>query len=341
MFVETFETNPNWTLSNGAFIATESLNYQYAYEGSYFMGLQPWYNYNNLAYGEKIINLSGAGIKIKYYTVNTYYIAGRGTGPVRVKINGNIIDEFNIYGTYPYTERTAIYSSNPGSSAVLRFENAQGDFGQTIDYIRIWQYTFPEPLVSIGAEPLDTIAPDSITNLTNTTYASTYINWTWTDPQDPDFAKLMVYLNGAYQNDVPKGVQYYNATVSPGTYTIGTRTVDINGNINATMMTNTATTILPPVRFINGTVIDCAKKTGILGVTVSTNTNLSTMTNETGFYSLAVVAGKYNLTARFEPTYYLNSSVTVSTEFSAVVVHDIELVRKPTGNITGSITKST
>ncbi|MCZ7356004.1 MAG: hypothetical protein O8C66_08475 [Candidatus Methanoperedens sp.] len=178
-----------------------------------------------------------------------------------------------------------------------------------------------------------------VTNLSNVSYASNYINWTWTDPADPDFDKVMVYLNGNFQRNVTKGTQYYNATVAPGTYTIGTRTVDTNGNINATMVTHTATTVLPSIRFINGTVMDSVNKTGIAGVSVSTNTSLSTTTNSTGFYSFAVAEGTYSLTATFDISYYTNSTI-VSTIGSAVVVKDIELVKKPTGTITGSVTST-
>ena len=181
----------------------------------------------------------------------------------------------------------------------------------------------------------------SITNLTNITYASTYINWTWIDPSDPDFSKVMVYLDGVYQNDVLKGVQYYNATVVPGTYTIGIRTVDTNGNINATLVTHIASTIFPSIRFINGIIKDSLNKTGISGVWVSTNTSLSTMTNATGFYSFAVTSGTYNLRAKFEPTYYGNNTITFSTIGNAVVIQDIELLKKPTGTIIGKISNYT
>lgn len=184
----------------------------------------------------------------------------------------------------------------------------------------------------------DTAPPDSVTNLRNITYASTYINWTWTDPSNEDFARVKVYLDGVYKDDVLKGVQYYNATVTPGTYTIGTRTVDISGNINDTMKTHTATTILPPIRYINGTVMDSITKEVLAGVKVST-TGASTTSNASGFYSLPVASGTYPITATYDFRYYTNSSVTVSTELSAVVVQDIEMVKKPIGNITGNVTE--
>ena len=90
----------------------------------------------------------------------------------------------------------------------------------------------------------DTTPPASVTDLQNTTYEQTYINWTWTDPEDADFAKVMVYIDGTPQPDVLKGVQYYHATgLNPDTeYEIGTRTVDNLGNINDTWENCTART---------------------------------------------------------------------------------------------------
>lgn len=115
----------------------------------------------------------------------------------------------------------------------------------------------------------------------------------------------------------------------------GTKIVYSNWPGGIVIITLNITNILP--RFINGTVMESANKTGITGVRVSTNTNLSTTTNESGFYSLAVTEGTYNLTARLEPTYYSNTT-TVSTIGSEVVIQDIELLKKVTGNITGSVT---
>ncbi|CAG0957885.1 hypothetical protein METP3_00644 [Methanosarcinales archaeon] len=185
--------------------------------------------------------------------------------------------------------------------------------------------------------PIDEIPPASVTDLVNVSYVTNYINWTWTDPADLDFEKVLIYLDGAPMGEVPIGVQFYNATVSPGTYTIGTKTVDERGNINATMKTHTATTILPSVRFINGTVFESPDPlSGIPGVTVTIGSQTNT-TNATGFYSFAVPDGSYSLTATLDPTYYSNSSIPVSTTGEAVVIQDIELELKPTGNITGIV----
>ncbi|MCZ7361944.1 MAG: hypothetical protein O8C58_01160, partial [Candidatus Methanoperedens sp.] len=54
-------------------------------------------------------------------------------------------------------------------------------------------------------------------------------------------------------------------------------------------------------------------------VTVSSNTSISTTTEASGFYSLPVTAGAYQLTATREPVYYTNSSVTAAVASGVVV----------------------
>ena len=90
----------------------------------------------------------------------------------------------------------------------------------------------------------DNEPPNSVTNLINITFAYTFINWTWTDPQDDDFSKVMIYLNGTFQTNVTNGTQYYNATglTLDTIYEISIRTVDVAGNVNETWKNNTART---------------------------------------------------------------------------------------------------
>ncbi|MDO8726232.1 MAG: hypothetical protein Q7J35_09215 [Candidatus Methanoperedens sp.] len=73
---------------------------------------------------------------------------------------------------------------------------------------------------------------------------------------------------------------------------------------------------------------------------IVTTGSLTTRTNAAGFYSFAVPDGAYSLTATLDPTYYTNSSIPVSTTGEAVVILDIEMVKKPAGNITGSVTNA-
>lgn len=86
--------------------------------------------------------------------------------------------------------------------------------------------------------------PRSISNLKNISSSPKYINWTWKDSIDKDFAKVMIYINGTFKVNVTKGRQYYNATgLDPNTYyKISTRTVDTSGNVNRTWVNNSART---------------------------------------------------------------------------------------------------
>ena len=87
----------------------------------------------------------------------------------------------------------------------------------------------------------DYLPPSSITNL-QSTKGTTWIKWTWQNPTDTDFDHTEVYLNGAYQTET--SAEYFNATglESETSYTIGTRTVDINENINETWINQTVIT---------------------------------------------------------------------------------------------------
>jgi hypothetical protein len=130
----------------------------------------------------------------------------------------------------------------------------------------------------------------------------------------------------------------YNFSYSKAGFNTGYLVVTVSGANILNANTTLATTILPPVRYINGTVIDSGiLHTPLAGVTVST-TGHSTVTDGSGKYSLAVVSGSYPLTASYDIRYYTNSSVTASTQFDAVVNQDIELQLKPTGTITGAVT---
>lgn len=131
---------------------------------------------------------------------------------------------------------------------------------------------------------------------------------------------------------------YTNTSASPGIWNVSAIAQNSNGTAMQTWTWNVATTILPSQRFINGTVMDSVNKTGIAGVKVSANISISTTTSASGFYSLSVTSDTYDIMATFEPTYYANTT-TISTELNEVVVKDIELVKKPTGTITGSVTK--
>ena len=86
----------------------------------------------------------------------------------------------------------------------------------------------------------------NITDLKNVTYASDYIKWTWKDPNDANFSKVMIYIDGQFKKNVSKGTRLYNATnLDQDTeYTISTHTIDKKGHINPVWINDTACTIV-------------------------------------------------------------------------------------------------
>jgi Mg-chelatase subunit ChlD len=84
--------------------------------------------------------------------------------------------------------------------------------------------------------------PKSITNLRNTTGNFWIINWTWDNPPNADFSHVMVYINGSWQTNVSKPLNYFKDSYAPhATKTISTHTVDTSGNINETWVNQTTT----------------------------------------------------------------------------------------------------
>jgi hypothetical protein len=96
--------------------------------------------------------------------------------------------------------------------------------------------------------PVPPCIPDSVTNLTNTTFLEDSIAWAWTEPTDDCFDHVMVYLNGVFKANVTKGTEMYNATgLMPDTnYTLSTRTVGSDGSVNMTWVNSTARTAPMP-----------------------------------------------------------------------------------------------
>lgn len=113
---------------------------------------------------------------------------------------------------------------------------------------------------------------------------------------------------------------------------------DPDANAVWPLITNGSLTILPAreMNYVNGTVTDSSSMLPIFGVEVHLS-EFYTLTNETGFYSLSVPEGEYNLTARLGPVYYANSIISISTIGVPVTEQNIELAKKPTGSISGSV----
>ena len=131
--------------------------------------------------------------------------------------------------------------------------------------------------------------PPSVSGLRNVSYAPTYIKWVWKNPDDENFAHVMIYVDGIWR--VNTTAESYTATnLLPNTeHTISTKTVGRNGLINETWANHTARTAPdsepPKVELklldengdeiannsgISGTVLMSAEATDISGVRLVT-----------------------------------------------------------------------
>ncbi len=170
--------------------------------------------------------------------------------------------------------------------------------------------------VNDSASTLNTLPPSSITGLSESTNGSTWINWTWTNPTDTDFNYTMVYLNGTFKVNVTG--TYYNATglTDNTNYMLQTRTVDTAGNINATWINDTASTLntLPPAN-ITGLSESTNGSTWINWTwTNPTDTDFNyTMVYLNGTFKENITGTYYNATGLTDNTNYMLQTKTVDT----------------------------
>src|SRR3990167_10627045 len=86
--------------------------------------------------------------------------------------------------------------------------------------------------------------PASVDKLKKVTYEPRHINWTWQDPKNIDFSHVMVYIDGKFEDNVTKGIEFYGiSNLAPSTnHKISTHTVDNKGRINLQWTNDSATT---------------------------------------------------------------------------------------------------
>lgn len=246
---------------------------------------------------------------------------------------GVTTDSYNVSVNGPWTNgtTTTYYNSSVGAHgwsniSVYAFNNSGGGSLNSTPAALNTQVANNVPVQTLA----DTWAITAGNLLTFTVSAT-----------DADSDPLSHSTNATKGSFNPAGkYSWMPASADVGTYLWSFSSSDGFGGTASNTTTITVTDIPPSMTFINGTVLDNATKAGIGGVTVSTNTSISTTTDASGFYSLPVTAGTYQLTAALEPVYYTNSSMVVTVGSGAVVVQDIELVMKPTGTITGSVTNA-
>ncbi|MBC7085835.1 MAG: PGF-pre-PGF domain-containing protein [Methanomethylovorans sp.] len=94
---------------------------------------------------------------------------------------------------------------------------------------------------------IDRTPPESVKDIHETDAGPTWLHWTWTNPSDPDFSNVRIYIDGIFVTTTSNN--YYNATgLSSGVeYTISVETVDTSGNINTDRVSDSAITLKLPV----------------------------------------------------------------------------------------------
>ena len=240
-----------------------------------------------------------------------------------------------LTGDIKFADVTLKAVGNPGDSSPLNItavalNNGTAEIARDVD-----NGTF-------FIEGIDITPPTSISNLQNFT-GTTWINWTWTNPSDNDFAYTMVYLNGVFKTNTSS--PYYNATglTANTTYEIGTHTVDVNGNVNDTWVNQTARTIASQDGSVSGTITYTHNETGIAEVTVNLTQNgtsiNSTVTDSSGNYTFTNISpGDYNITAS-KIRFWSNSTSPVTVNAGASTTANLMLWLKGDLNNDGKVSE--
>ena len=169
--------------------------------------------------------------------------------------------------------------------------------------------------------------------------ATIIIDWTNMTPEDGRFDSSNEIVNASIDTSNLNGTFriYVKGMASAYKTNISLPYYPLNGHWSS--IYDAQFRVDPPNGYINGTVTGNSSE-GIAGVIVVTDTGMSATTDGSGFYSLSLTNGTYRLTASKEPEYYPNSSVLIAVTARTSITSNIILDEKPTGNITGIVTKT-
>ncbi|AKB85330.1 PGF-pre-PGF domain-containing protein [Methanococcoides methylutens] len=176
----------------------------------------------------------------------------------------------------------------------------------TVNGTNVPQGPQPFALVVSGAFGNDKIPPSSISGLMSTT-GETWINWSWTNPDDLDFNHTMVYVDNEFKTNVSDS--YYNSTnlTAATSYQLSTRTVDTSGNINSSWFNGTAPTsadVTPP-----------SSISGLMSTTGETWINWSWTNPEDLDFNHTVVYVDNEFKINVSDSYYNSTNLTAATSY--------------------------
>ncbi len=150
-------------------------------------------------------------------------------------INETVLSPPSVQGVENVT--ISNYTNSSSMLGVWEIKAVAQNFSNSSEVaVRTWTWT-----VTSAA---DTTPPASITGLTMVGNGTSWINWSWTNPNDADFAYVAIWFNNSWQNTTDKNSTNFNASnLNSGTeYTIATHTVDNSSNVNSTWVNLTGST---------------------------------------------------------------------------------------------------
>ncbi|WP_048902045.1 lectin like domain-containing protein [Methanohalophilus mahii] len=175
-------------------------------------------------------------------TNETFAHAGYHTVPLDIPVNLAEGQNFSVIAKisnprfkyplaieYPMANYSSRASANPNESFMSPDGSNWMDVGELND-------------VNICIKAFTSLPPSTVSNLTATTGPS-WINWTWSNPDDKDFNHTEIYVNNTLIFNTSD--TYYNLTglVDGTNHSIGLKTVDTDGYVNSTWINNTSQTL--------------------------------------------------------------------------------------------------
>ena len=135
-------------------------------------------------------------------------------------------------GQYPQTAIDTFKTAIATAQTAANTATTQAAVNQALTTLKAAETTFDAAKVTGAA---------SVTNLKESATGKSWITWTWTNPTT-DFGHVMIYIDGTFITTTTG--KSYNATgFAEGTvHRIGIQTVDNNGNINPTTVSDQAVT---------------------------------------------------------------------------------------------------
>ncbi|MDA0524479.1 S8 family serine peptidase [Methanococcoides alaskense] len=169
--------------------------------------------------------------------------------PSATFVGKNLVNDLDMVVTGP--DGTYLGNGGDDTNNVEQVELSSpstGWYTVTVNGTNVPNGSQPFAIVLSGPFSNDEIAPLSVTDLATSDRGTTWINWTWSNPIDPDFNHTMLYLDNMFKTNVSNTTNFYNVTglTANTTYGFSTKTVDLTGNINLSWTNDTANTIVAP-----------------------------------------------------------------------------------------------